>query len=150
MKTGFSVYILILGFTILMMTGGALIITQAQLSTARDMHTTIVTRLQASEYNEDTIKQCFEEVDKRNPKDNNGNYLEPDSNKRWSLKIDDTNNINTLRNINSDYSNRSTDGGLFGNRPIHTIELTYQIRVPFLTKGGKILTKTGTIKSLGK
>ena len=62
MKSIVPTYLLIIGFTLLMMVGSSLTLTQAEISAARDLHTSCLTRLQASAYNSNVLKQCQEEV----------------------------------------------------------------------------------------
>lgn len=62
MKMAVPTYLLIIGFTILMLVGSSLILTQAELSAARDLHTNCLVRLQASAYSDEVFNQCQAEV----------------------------------------------------------------------------------------
>ena len=62
MKSVVPTFVLVIGFTIMVMIGGSLILAQTEISAARQMHTNCLVRLQASAYNEDVYEQCVAEV----------------------------------------------------------------------------------------
>lgn len=65
MKSIIPAYILIIGFTILVMTGISLVSVQAQITSARDIHTSCLNQIQASSYDEETIKTIKSDIEDR-------------------------------------------------------------------------------------
>lgn len=62
MKSVVSTFIIIIGFTMMTLIGGSLILAQTEISAAKEMHTNCLIRLQASAYNEDVFNECATEV----------------------------------------------------------------------------------------
>lgn len=62
MKSIIPTYVLIIGFTILVMSGVSLICVQAQISSARDAHTSSLSQIQAAAYDEETVRLIQEEI----------------------------------------------------------------------------------------
>lgn len=62
MKSAVSTFVIIIGFTMMILIGSSLILTQTEISAAKEMHTNCLIRLQASAYNADVYEQCAEEV----------------------------------------------------------------------------------------
>ena len=62
MKSVVPTFVLIIGFTLMVMIGGSLILTQAEISSARELHTNCLIKLQASAYNDEVYQQCANEV----------------------------------------------------------------------------------------
>lgn len=62
MKSIVPTFILIIGFTIMVMLGGSMILAQTEISAAKELHTSCLVRMQASAYSEDVYNECASEV----------------------------------------------------------------------------------------
>lgn len=65
MKSIIPTYVLIIGFTILVMCGVSLITVQAEIACARDVHTSSLSQIQAAAYDSETIDKIKTEINER-------------------------------------------------------------------------------------
>lgn len=65
MKSVIPTYILIIGFTIMVMMGVSLVTVQAQIAAARDVHTSSLNQIQAASYDEETISHITDDIKNR-------------------------------------------------------------------------------------